>query len=153
MLLPEGLMLGAGPGRVFFTAPCPASTPTGAPKLGAQALHCCAPIAVMPGRCGGGVVGKEGGVLVIAWLRGTLAPHQQEVRVSRTLSRRPQSRSSVPGFRVQVQAGEALRRGESFQLSRIAEQELPWPARQTQDCLQGERKATSCLWVSGKGRG
>lgn len=28
----------------------------------------------------------------------------------------------------------------------------PQPARQTQDCLKGGRKPTSCLWVSGKGQ-
>lgn len=48
-------------------------------------------------------------------------------------------------FRVKVQGPKP-----QFSRTRRAGVALAWPGKQ--DCLQGERKTTCCLWVSGKGQ-
>lgn len=140
--------LNAGPGRVLFTALSLSSLhPSWAPR--AQAPHCCAPVAAMFGRCGGDVGGRRGSGTRLAQ-RNTCTPPTGGAQEHGLEQADPRVGHQCPDTQQDSKAKQeaAPRQGKSLQLSRITEQV---PARQTQDCLQGERKATSCLRVSGKG--
>lgn len=140
--------LSAGPGRALSTALSLSSLrPSWASR--AQALHCCAPVAAMLGPCGGGVGGRRGSGPHLAQ-RNTCTPPTGGAREHDLEQADPSVGHQCPDTQQDSKAKQeaAPRQGKSLQLSRITEQV---PARQTKDCLQGERKATSCLRVSGKG--
>lgn len=75
------------------------------------------------------------------------APHQKEVLVSMTQSRQHWSRSSVPQdpVRVEVQAGDSSWERQEPPAQQTHRAGVALTSRQTQDCLEGERKVTSCL--------
>lgn len=127
----------------LLPSPCPPCTPTGLPGLRPFA------VAAMLGRCGGGVGGRRGSGPRLAQ-RNTCTPPTGSAHEHDLEQADPSIGHQCPDTQQDSKAKQeaAPRQGKSLQLSRITKQV---PARQTQDCLQGERKATSCLWVSGKG--
>lgn len=120
----------------------PSSYPNRGFQPGALAIPCCAPAVATLAPCGRGVVGRGGSSQPGSEEHPAL--HQKEVYTGL-------GHQSVPQdpIRFKVQAGGSSREARA---SGSADSQRSGPDQPgKQDCLQGGEKATSCLWVSGKG--